>query len=578
MQWCLPKWYRKAGTAGVAAVLAGAGLVAGAGAAHADPGDAEAAGLHGTMRLATQAGMTIAEVEGDAVSVSAPPSTSERARNVMINRPLPVSHLNLYAKADLVEASATSTSSRSAASARLEGIEVTTPGGLLKVDAAGSQVSCPVDGKPSVNVTRPTRVTLGDEEIDPAGPNRREVIIESLGNARAFIDVDLGQRATTTSSAAASAVVAKITVNIPGRALRAQGVVSVAPTSCESPTAPRVAPTASELSPESGPTEGGTEVTITGENFVPGDTEVKIGDKTVPADEVTVADEGTSLSFYAPAHTPGKVEVVVTTPGGSTEPLTFTYEAPPAPAVYSGPQIAFQANTADLWTTGMWGAHDTNLGMMPGTSPSLAVVNGGYQVAFQANTGRLWTTGALGTYDLGLGMAPGTSPSITAVNGGAGYQIAFQANSGRLWSVGALGGGDMGLGMAAGTSPSITTVGGGYQVAFQANTTSLWTAGAQGTGDRGLGMAAGTSPSITTVGGGYQVAFQANTTSLWTTGAQGTRDRGLGMAAKTSPSITAVGSGYQVAFQANTTSLWSTGSVGTVDTRFGMMRDTSPDL
>lgn len=60
--------------------------------------------------------------------------------------------------------------------------------------------------------------------------------------------------------------------------------------------------------------------------------------------------------------------------------------------------VAFEANTASLWTAGAAGTGDHRLGMMRGTSPAVAAVGGGgYEIAFQANTGHLWTTGARGT-------------------------------------------------------------------------------------------------------------------------------------------------------------------------------------
>ena len=48
----------------------------------------------------------------------------------------------------------------------------------------------------------------------------------------------------------------------------------------------------------------------------------------------------------------------------------------------------------------------------PTPSPSIAAVNDGtgYQIAFQANTTSLWTTGTLGTDNKQLGMMPQTSP------------------------------------------------------------------------------------------------------------------------------------------------------------------------
>ena len=101
--------------------------------------------------------------------------------------------------------------------------------------------------------------------------------------------------------------------------------------------------------------------------------------------------------------------------------------------------------------------------MMKGTSPAISgLPAGGYEVAFQANTGNLWYvgqgSGSITRGDRGLGMKAGTSPAIAALPAG-GFEVAFQANTGNLWVVGEGSGsitrGDWGLGMA-GTSPDIT--------------------------------------------------------------------------------------------------------------------------
>ncbi len=243
---------------------------------------------------------------------------------------------------------------------------------------------------------------------------------------------------------------------------------------------------------------------------------------------------------------------------------------------------------------GQWGA--------PTTAPAVA------ETAFQANTTSLWTVGSAGNKDWGLGMMQGTSPSIAALEGG-GFVAVFQANTGNLWT-----GGDgrrQGLGprhderheperhgaarrrlrdrlpgqhrqpvdrrhrgehrlearMMAGTSPSITALAdGSFEVAFQANTTNLWTVGGGGNTDWKLGMMAGTSPSITALGYGFQVAFQANTTSLWTVGIGGDKDWALGMMPGTSPSITALAKGgFEWRSRANTTNSgpWATAATRT---------------
>jgi hypothetical protein len=57
--------------------------------------------------------------------------------------------------------------------------------------------------------------------------------------------------------------------------------------------------------------------------------------------------------------------------------------------------------------------------MGAGTSPSITVfAAGGYQIAFQANTKNLYTIGRLPGGNSGLGMAPGTSPSISGLGQG----------------------------------------------------------------------------------------------------------------------------------------------------------------
>ncbi|WP_147437378.1 IPT/TIG domain-containing protein [Micromonospora musae] len=84
-------------------------------------------------------------------------------------------------------------------------------------------------------------------------------------------------------------------------------------------------PTVGTINPGQGPTTGGTTVTVGGSGFVPGQTTVTICGQTIPADEVNVAADGRSLTFRTPACRAGDTTVVVTTPGGSSDPVTFRY-------------------------------------------------------------------------------------------------------------------------------------------------------------------------------------------------------------------------------------------------------------
>jgi len=157
--------------------------------------------------------------------------------------------------------------------------------------------------------------------------------------------------------------------------------------------------------------------------------------------------------------------------------------ASPATAVAAG---------GDLWTFGSASAGDTGLGMMAGSSPSIAALsNGGYEIAYQGANGDLWTYGTARSGDTGVAMMDGTSPSITAIPGGY-YQIAYQGSDGDLWEYGDGGSGNTGDGMAAGTSPSIISLTGGGEIAFQGD------AAASGGGSGGGSAHPGGPPVIST--------------------------------------------------------------------------------
>lgn len=82
-------------------------------------------------------------------------------------------------------------------------------------------------------------------------------------------------------------------------------------------------PTITSVSPSSGPTAGGTTVTVTGTNFL-GATQLTIGGTAVPF----TIHSATSISFVTPAKTAGTVDIRVTTPAGTsanTSADNFTY-------------------------------------------------------------------------------------------------------------------------------------------------------------------------------------------------------------------------------------------------------------
>ena len=117
--------------------------------------------------------------------------------------------------------------------------------------------------------------------------------------------------------------------------------------------APTPAPTVTAISPTSGPTTGGTTVTITGTDLT-GATAVTFG--STPATGVVVASS-TSLTAISPAGSAGTVDVTVTTPGGtsatsSADQFTYTAVAPLAPAISGIAVSGISSTTATItWTT-----------------------------------------------------------------------------------------------------------------------------------------------------------------------------------------------------------------------------------
>ena len=251
----------------------------------------------------------------------------------------------------------------------------------------------------------------------------------------------------------------------------------------------------------------------------------------------------------------------------------------PAKATSPPYEVAFQANTGNLWSEGSTVHGDWGTKIKAGTSPSITgLPNGGYEMAFQSTSSNLVTIGSAGNRIWPLGLRAGTSPSITGLANGT-FEVAFQANSGSLWSVGWHGHGDWGKKMKAGTSPSITALTRGYELAFQSSSSTLVTIGSAGNRNWPLGLRAGTSPSMTGLSNGtFEVAFQANSGSLWSEGWHGHGDWGKKMMGGTSPSITALSSGYELAFQASSTCLTTIGSAGNRTWPLGMRAGTSPSI
>ena len=105
-------------------------------------------------------------------------------------------------------------------------------------------------------------------------------------------------------------------------------------------------PTVTSVSPNSGPSNGGAEVTVHGTNFVDGRTTVYIGDNWVWS--ITYASDGTWLRFDTPAHAAGSVDVIVRNPDGQEGTLVdaYTYLSIPTVTTTAVSNIAYSSATS----------------------------------------------------------------------------------------------------------------------------------------------------------------------------------------------------------------------------------------
>ncbi len=164
------------------------------------------------------------------------------------------------------------------------------------------------------------------------------------------------------------------------------------------------APTVTSISPTSGPTSGGTTVTITGTNFS-GATAVTFGG--TAASGFTV-NSNTQITATAPAQAAGTIDVRVTTGGGTSATSAadqFTYVSAPTVTSVSPTAGPTAGGTSVVITgTNLSGATAVTFGATAATG---FTVNGATQITATAPAGT-------GTVDVRITTAGGTSATSAA--------------------------------------------------------------------------------------------------------------------------------------------------------------------
>nr|WP_308433116.1 IPT/TIG domain-containing protein [Streptomyces libani] len=173
-----------------------------------------------------------------------------------------------------------------------------------------------------------------------------------FGGVSAAFTVVSGSQITATAPAGSGTV--QVTVTTPGGTSNGVSFTYV--------SAP--VPALTSATPNSGPAAGGTTVTLTGTGLA-ATTAVRFG--ATPATSFTVVSD-THVTAVAPAGT-GTVQITVTTPGGTSNGLSYTYSGAPNLSGVSPNQGSTSAgNTVTLTGTNLTGATSVLFGATPATS------------------------------------------------------------------------------------------------------------------------------------------------------------------------------------------------------------------
>ncbi len=216
-------------------------------------------------------------------------------------------------------------------------VTVTTPAGT----SSGSDTTLFVYALTVTGISPTTGPTTGGTPVTITGTSFLFATAVDFGTNAATDFVVVNDTTITVDSPAGTGVV-DVTVTSPA------GTTPATPADEFTYTAV-AAPTVTGISPASGPTIGGTPVTITGTRFT-GATTVDFG-TTAATDLVVVND--TTITADSPAGS-GIANVTVTTPGGTSTATSadqFTYVVTPPPTVVSLLRFGFHAQPTSLVLT-----------------------------------------------------------------------------------------------------------------------------------------------------------------------------------------------------------------------------------
>jgi hypothetical protein len=166
-------------------------------------------------------------------------------------------------------------------------------------------------------------------------------------------------------------------------------------------------PTLATVTPPDGLSSGGTTITLAGSGFIAGSTTVTVGG--APCGSVTVPDAASVICVTPPGTAGASVNIVATTPGGTSNAIVFTYQAivdaacgsaanvttafmPTANLCSAGTASAVAVGSPWTWTCAGSGGGSSascsapNQTTATGSGPARAVISGGTWVVDTANS------------------------------------------------------------------------------------------------------------------------------------------------------------------------------------------------
>jgi hypothetical protein len=279
-------------------------------------------------------------------------------------------------------------------------VTVTTPWGTSSTGVADQFTYTAATGLPTVTAVSPTSGPAGGGTavtITGTGFTGATAVLFGTANAVAFqVSADTSVTATAPAQTAG-------TVDV--RVITPAGISTI--TAGDHYTFTATAPAVTAVAPNSGPSTGGTVVTLSGSNLN-GATAVKFGTTAATAFTVNSANQ---ITATAPAHSPGTNDITVTTPYGTSATGSadrFTFAVVPAPAVTgvspaSGPMAG--GNVVTVTGTNFTGATAVNFG---------STAAAGFSVVSATQIVAISPVLPAGTVDITVTTPSGTSAIVAA--------------------------------------------------------------------------------------------------------------------------------------------------------------------